>query len=113
MFDQLFDAALLDSIIRASVPILLAAIGGLICERAGVFQISLEGLMLIGAFTAVGVSYASGDAYVGALAAMACAGTTSLLLAVGHVTRRGDPIVIGVAVNLFAVGLTGFLLPQL
>jgi simple sugar transport system permease protein len=113
MFDQLFDAALLDSVVRASVPILLAALGGLVCERAGVFQISLEGMMLIGAFTAVSISYASGNAYVGMLGAMTCGAVTSLLLAVGNVTRRGDPIVIGVAVNLFAVGLTGFLLPQL
>ena len=45
--------------------------------------------------------------------AMACGAVVSLLLAVGNVTRRGDPIVIGVAVNLFAVGVTGFLLPQL
>ncbi|MEO7397313.1 MAG: ABC transporter permease [Ilumatobacteraceae bacterium] len=113
MFDQLFDAALLDSVIRASVPILLAALGGLICERAGVFQISLEGMMLLGAFSAVSISYASGNAYVGVLGAMSCGALTSLLLAAGNVTRRGDPIVIGVAINLFAVGLTGFLLPQL
>lgn len=113
MFDQLFDAALLDSVLRASVPILLAALGGLICERAGVFQVSLEGMMLLGAFTAVAVSYASGNAYVGAIAAMAAGAASSLLLAVGNVTRHGDPIVIGVAVNLFAVGLTGFLLPQI
>lgn len=113
MFDQLFDAALLDSVARASVPILLAALGGLICERAGVFQVSLEGMMLLGAFTAVAVSYASGNAYLGVLAAMLAGAVTSLLLAVGNVTRHGDPIVIGVAVNLFAVGLTGFLLPQI
>ncbi|MFM7044063.1 MAG: ABC transporter permease [Ilumatobacteraceae bacterium] len=113
MFDQLFDAALLDSVVRASVPILLAALGGLICERAGVFQVSLEGMMLLGAFTAVAVSYASGNAYLGVLAAMLAGAVTSMLLAVGNVTRHGDPIVIGVAVNLFAVGLTGFLLPQI
>jgi general nucleoside transport system permease protein len=113
MFDQLFDAALLDSIVRASIPILLAALGGLVCERAGVFQISLEGMMLLGAFTAVSVSYATGNAYLGVLAAMLAGLTTSMLLAVGNVTRGGDPIVIGVAVNLFAVGLTGFLLPQI
>jgi len=112
MFDQLFDAALLDSVVRATVPILLAALGGLICERAGVFQISLEGTMLVGAFTAVSVSYVSGDAYLGVLAAMAAGAVLSLLLAVGCVTRRGDPIVIGIAINLFAVGITGFLLPQ-
>ncbi|MFP5487694.1 MAG: ABC transporter permease [Acidimicrobiia bacterium] len=113
MFDQLFDAALVESIVRASIPILLAALGGLICERAGVFQISLEGMMLLGAFTGVGVSYASGNAYLGVLAAMAAGCAISMFLAVGRVTRNGDPIVIGVAVNLFAVGLTGFLLPQL
>lgn len=113
MFDQLIDAALVESIIRASIPILLAALGGLVCERAGVFQISLEGTMLLGAFTGVAVSYASGNAYLGVLAAMAAGGLTSMFLAVGNVTRHGDPIVIGVAVNLFAIGLTGFLLPQL
>lgn len=112
MFDQLFDAALLDSVVRATVPILLAALGGLICERAGIFQISLEGTMLGGAFTAVAVSYATGNAYLGVLAAMAAGAVVSLLLAYGFVTRRGDPIVIGIAINLLAVGVTGFLLPQ-
>ena len=113
MFDQLFDAALFDSIVRACIPILLAALGGLICERAGIFQVSLEGMMLLGAFTGVAVSYATGNAYLGVLAAMVAGCVTSMLLAVGNVTRGGDPIVIGVAVNLFAIGLTGFLLPQL
>ena len=112
MFDQLFDAALVDSIIRASIPILLAALGGLICERAGVFQISLEGMMLLGSFSGVAVAYGSGNAYLGVLAAMTAGALTSLLLAFGNVSRGGDPIVIGVAINLFAVGLTGFLLPQ-
>lgn len=112
MFDQLIDTALLDSVLRATVPILLAAIGGLLCERAGVFQIALEGLMLVGAFTAVSVSYASGDPYLAVVAATVAAMVTSLLLAVGNVSRHGDPIVIGIAINLFALGLTGFLLPQ-
>jgi ABC-type uncharacterized transport system permease subunit len=112
MLDQLFDGALLDSVVRAAVPILLAAIGGLICERAGVFQISLEGTMLMGAFTAVSVSYVTGNAYLGLAAAMAAGMATSTLLAFGHVSRKGDPIVIGIAINLFAVGLTSFLLPQ-
>jgi simple sugar transport system permease protein len=113
MFGQLFDGALVESIVRASIPILLAALGGLVCERAGVFQISLEGMMLLGSFTGVAVSYASGHAYLGVLAAIAVGCATSMFLAVGNVTRHGDPIVIGVAVNLLALGLTGFLLPQL
>ena len=112
MFNRLFDSALLLSVVRATIPILLAAMGGLICERAGVFQISLEGTMLVGAFTAVSMSYVSGNAYVGVLCGMVAGVATSSLLAVGHVSRKGDPIVIGIAINLLAVGLTGFLLPQ-
>jgi len=112
MFNQILDSALIDSIVRASIPILLAAMGGLLCERVGVFQVSLEGTMLIGAFTAVSVSYSTGNAYLGVLAAGAVGGVMSVILAVGRVSRGGDPIVIGVAINLFAVGLTGFLLPQ-
>ena len=113
MFNQILDSALIDSIVRASIPILLAAMGGLLCERVGVFQVSLEGTMLIGAFTAVSISYSTGNAYLGVLAAGIAGAILSVILAVGRVSRSGDPIVIGVAINLFAVGLTGFLLPQL
>ena len=113
MFSQLFDGALLESIVRALIPVLLAAIGGMLCERAGVFQISLEGMMLVGAFAAVAGSYAGESALLGVVIAMASGALLSLVLAYGAVSRRGDPIVIGVAVNLLALGLTGFLLPQL
>jgi general nucleoside transport system permease protein len=109
----LIDAALLDSVMRALIPILLAATGGMICERAGVFQISLEGLMLIGAFAAVAGSFWAGSAAVGLLTAMAAGALVSLILAYGTVTRGGDPIVLGVAINLLALGLTSFLIVQL
>ena len=111
--DGIFDAALLDSIVRALIPVLLAALGGLICERAGVFQISLEGLMLVGAFAAVAGSFFSGSAMVGVLTAVVAGAVLSLILAFGTVTRHGDPIVLGVAINLLAVGLTSFLITQL
>jgi simple sugar transport system permease protein len=113
MFDQLFDGALLESVIRALVPILLAAIGGMICERAGVFQISLEGMMLVGAFAAVAGSYLGQSALLGVAIALVVTALFSLILAYGAVSRRGDPIVLGIAVNLLALGLTSFLLPQL
>jgi general nucleoside transport system permease protein len=113
MFDQLFDGALFESVIRALIPILLAALGGMICERAGVFQISLEGMMLVGAFAAVGGSYMAQSATVGTLIAVAATAGFATVLAYGTVSRRGDPIVLGVAVNLLALGLTSFLLPQL
>ena len=113
MFDQLFDGALFDSVIRAMIPILLAALGGMICERAGVFQIALEGMMLAGAFAAVAGSYLAVAGGVGVLFAMAAGAAVSLILAFGTVSRRGDPIVLGIAVNLMALGTTGFLLPQI
>lgn len=113
MFDQLLDAKLLESVVNATIPILLAALGGLICERAGVFQIALEGTMLVGAFGAVACSYASGNGYVGLLCGTLLGVLTSALLGVGAITRRGNPIVLGVAINLLAVGVTGFLLLQL
>ena len=107
---ELFDGALLASVMRAVIPILLAALGGLICERAGVFNISLEGLMLIGAFAAVVGSFFSGDAVVGVLAAVVGGVLMSCILAYGSINRGGDPIVLGIAINLFAVGITGFML---
>lgn len=113
MFSHVFDSALLESIIRALIPVLLAALGGMFCERAGVFQISLEGMMLGGAFAAIAGSYATGSALVGSVAAAAAGVALSLILAYGAVSRKGDAIVIGVAINLLALGLTSFLLPQL
>lgn len=110
---ELFDSALLASVMRAVIPILLAALGGLICERAGVFNISLEGLMLAGAFAAVVGSFFSGNAFVGVLAAVLGGVLLSCILAYGSINRAGDPIVLGVAINLFAVGITGFMLTAL
>lgn len=107
---QLFDATLLNSTFRFITPILLAALGGLICERVGVFNIALEGLMLTGAFFAVVGSYYAGSAFVGVLTAMAAGGVLALIFAFLAVTMRGNMIVLGIALNLLAAGGTVFLL---
>src|SRR5699024_2253340 len=107
---SLIDASLVASVIRSLIPILLAALGGLICERAGIFNIALEGLMLIGAFAAVAGSYFTGSALAGVVIAVASSMAFSLVLAFGSVTRRADPIVLGVAMNILAIGITSFLL---
>jgi len=113
MLEQLVDASLWASVTRALIPVLLAAIGGMICERAGVFQISLEGMMLAGAFGAVAAAHVFGNVLaVGAVAVLAAV-TLSLILAFGAVSRGGNAIVLGVAINILALGLTSFLLPQL
>jgi ABC-type uncharacterized transport system permease subunit len=113
MLDQLFDAAFVESVVRATIPIFLVAAGGLIAERAGIFQIALEGLMLMGAFAAMAVSFWLSSSYAGVVAAGIAGALTSLILAYGVVNRRADPIVLGIAINLFVLGLTSFLLAQL
>ncbi|MPZ51447.1 MAG: ABC transporter permease [Acidimicrobiia bacterium] len=113
MLEQVVDASLWASVMRALVPVLLAAIGGMICERAGVFQISLEGMILVGAFGAVAAAHVSGSAVVAASVAALAAVALSLILAFGAVSRGGNAIVLGVAINILAAGLTAFLLPQM
>ncbi|WP_424217106.1 ABC transporter permease (plasmid) [Streptomyces sp. BI20] len=104
------DSDLVLSALRALTPILLAALGGALCERAGVFNIGLEGMMLMGCFTAVATSWFTGSPWLGVLTAALAGGAYSLILAVGAVTMKGDAVVLGVAMNLLAVGLTAFLL---
>ncbi|MDQ4077464.1 MAG: ABC transporter permease, partial [Chloroflexota bacterium] len=112
-FLAIFDVTLLNSIFRFVTPILLAALGGLICERVGIFNIALEGLMLTGAFAGVVGSFYAGDALVGVIAAMLAGGVLAAIFAFLAITLRGDVIVLGIAINLLASGLTVFLLRSL
>jgi simple sugar transport system permease protein len=106
----LIDVALLNSTFRLIAPILLAALGGLLCERVRVFNIALEGGMLIGAFVAVAVSYYTGSALTAVIAASLAAMLFTMLLGLFSVTLKGDAIVTGIALNLLAIGLTTYLL---
>ena len=100
---------LLASTLRMAVPLLFAGVGGLLCERSGVATICLEGALLAGAWTAAVVNLATGDPWLGALAAMA-AGSLTLALHAGLTqAAKADAIVSGVAVNLFVAGLTPIL----
>ncbi len=110
MLDLLLDPSFAASIPRFVTPILLAALGGALCERAGVFNIALEGFLLMGAFAAVLGSYFSGSPYVGALAAMLAGMALGLVFAEFNLRRGGDSIVVSIAINLLAAGLTTFLL---
>ncbi len=99
----------LDSTVRLSVVILLAALAGLFSERSGVFDIGLEGKMLAAAFAAGAVAAISGSVWAGLGAAI----LTSMALALVHgfasITARGNQIVSGVATNFLAAGLTALL----
>jgi ABC-type uncharacterized transport system permease subunit len=96
---------LLDSFLAAGLalgtPILLAALGELMVERTGVINIGLEGVMLGGAFAAAAAADASGSACAGVL--------LELLFGVAAVVLRADQIIVGTALNLLAIGVTGAL----
>jgi len=96
----------LDSTVRLATPLLLACLAGLFSERAGIFDIGLEGKMLIAAFFSAAVAALSGSVWLGLLAGV----TASLVLAGLHglasITFRGNQLISGVAINFLAAGLT-------
>jgi simple sugar transport system permease protein len=110
VLSDILDAALVSSILRALTPVLLAALGGALCEKAGVFNVGLEGFMLTGAFAAVAGSWFGGSAWAGVLAAVVAGAAMAALLSIASVQLGGDVIIVGIALNLLAVGLTAFLL---
>ena len=91
-------------------PLLWAALGGAYSERSGVVNIGLEGMMLIGAFSAVVGSGMSGSPWLGLAMGAFCGGLAGLLHAWICLHWRADQIVSGMGINLMALGLTGFLL---
>jgi ABC-type uncharacterized transport system permease subunit len=97
---------LLDATIRVSVPLLLACLAGLYSERAGVFDIGLEGKMLAGAFAGGAAAAVSGSAWIGLSAAILVAVALALVHGFASITHRGNQIVSGVAINFIAAGST-------
>ncbi len=95
------------SMVRAT-PIALGALAGVMCERAAVVNIAIEGMLLSGAFAAAVVG-STVNAPAGVAAAMLTGGAMSWLLAVLSIKYRVDQIIVGVVINLFALGLTSFL----
>jgi simple sugar transport system permease protein len=101
--------SVLDSTARLTVPLMLAALAGMYSERSGVFDIGLEGKMLIGAFAAGTIAYSSGSAWLGLSAAMLISTLFALLHGFASITVRGNQIVSGVAINFLAAGTTALL----
>jgi simple sugar transport system permease protein len=120
MLNGFFTPDLFASALRMATPIALAAIGGTICERAGVVNIALEGIMLIAAFFGVVATLAVQASHVafladnavwfGVLAAIVAGVAMSGVHAFASITLRMDQIVSGTAINILALGLTGFLM---
>ncbi|MDF3853161.1 ABC transporter permease [Paracoccus pantotrophus] len=97
---------ILDSAVRLMTPLLLACLAGLYSERAGVFDIGLEGKMLMAAFTSASVAYATGSAWLGLLAGIAGAAAMAGLHGLASISFRGNQLISGVAINFLASGLT-------
>lgn len=100
----------LTQMIRIAIPYLFAASGGVVAERAGIVSLTLEGFMLSGAFAAVlGVNY-TGNPWVGVVTGIFGGLVFALIHAVATIRYRADQIVVGVAINLMAIGITRFFL---
>jgi simple sugar transport system permease protein len=96
--------------IRIAVPYLFAASGGVVAERAGIVSLTLEGFMLSGAFAAVLGTHYSGSPWVGVLAGIVGGLIFGAIHAVASIRYRADQVVVGVAINLLAIGVTRFFL---
>jgi ABC-type uncharacterized transport system permease subunit len=100
--------AFLEATVRTATPLVLAALGEVVVERAGILNISLEGVILVGAFGAL-VGATNGGILGGYAAAIACGVSLALVFGLFAVAFRADQIISGTAVTLLAVGLTGTL----
>ena len=99
--------ALLLSLLRLTTPLCIAAMGELVAERAGVLNIGIEGMMLVGALVAFAVGVSTGSGLLAVLGGISAGAALAALFAAFVLWRGADPIVCGAALNLFALGATG------
>ncbi|ADQ14720.1 ABC transporter permease [Halanaerobium hydrogeniformans] len=107
---QMLSISLLLASFRFATPLILAALGGIFSEKSGVVNIALEGMMLIGAFAAVYGSASTGNPWIGVLYSMLAGISFAAIFALVCVTFKADQIVVGTGINIFASGITIFLL---
>jgi len=105
-------AFILGAALVLSVPIALGAMAGVMSERVGVVNIAIEGQLLTGAFMAAVVSTITGNQIVGLISAMITASLFSALLAVMAIRYLAQQIIVGVVLNVLAIGITNFLYQQ-
>ena len=101
-------SALFAAMLRYATPLTFAALGGMFSERAGVVNIGLEGMMLMGAFFAIVAADKLDSWPLGVLAAIVAGGLTALIHAFVSISLRADQIVSGTAINFLALGVTGY-----
>ncbi len=99
--------------IRSATPLIFASLGGNFSEKSGVVNIGLEGIMTVGAFSAVFFSYKTGSPWAGLLGAIVVGALFGLLLAFLSINFKANQVVVGVAINILAASLTTFLLVEI
>ena len=104
--DLLTIVQVFDSTVRLAIPLLLACLAGLFSERAGIFDIGLEGKMLMSAFFSAAVAAITGSVWLGLLAGIASSLVLSGLHGLASITFRGNQLISGVAINFLAAGMT-------
>ncbi|WP_223424724.1 ABC transporter permease [Tateyamaria pelophila] len=105
-FLALFDLSVLDTTMRLATPLLLACLAGLFSERAGIFDIGLEGKMLAAAFFSAALAAITGSVWVGLAAGIGASLVLSAVHGLASITFRGNQLISGVAINFLAAGLT-------
>ncbi|GGC93027.1 ABC transporter permease [Tersicoccus solisilvae] len=102
-------AGLLAGSVTLAVPLIFGSLSGVLCERAGVVNIAIEGQLLFGAFSAAVVASVTQNAYAGLVAACVAGALVALVLAVFSIKYYVNQIIVGVVLNVLVSGLTGFL----
>ncbi len=104
-----FIVGLLAAAVRLAAPILLAALGEIFTERAGILNLGLEGIMLMGALAGFAGAYATGSLWLGVLTAMLCGAVMGLLMGFMSVTAKVNQVVAGLGITILGSGLSTLL----
>lgn len=107
---KIFNISLIYATFRSATPIIFAALCAAITQQANILNIGTEGIMLVGAFTAVAVSYFTGSWIIGVLVAMIAGGIMAMIMAIGHIRYNSEICAIGMGINMLAIAITKFLL---
>ena len=109
MLRTIFNFTLIASTFRLATPLILAALGGLYCERSGVINIALEGIMLAGAFTAALVTYYAHNPWIGIVAAVTAGVLVAAIHGLATINFRANQVVSGTAINILFLGVPALL----
>ena len=102
-------AGLLNTTLLKAVPLTLGALSGILCERSGVVNIAIEGMMLMGCMVAALVGTVSGSLWIGLLAAVVSAALLGLVHGVLSIKYKTNQIISGTAINIFSIGMTSYI----